>query len=387
MVKVDLILPGFMTAPNGLSHFVSRMNESKELFRQNGIDLRVISFDLFSKPSSTAMNNKMKTKTKIFMSLAKYSALLTRFALYWSGDRIDKKILEYYETIPDKGDVIAFQGVGTAHAFLKRNKITNQKILLTIHSNGEMWSQLYFLLPKFKSRIFDYYRKDYEKTLFDGCDKIGFVSDNSRKHFCEVYGFDEKRTYFAYTSIERKEDPFPFVVGEKVKFICSGSLGERKNQMGILEAIELLPEAYQDKLSLTVLSDGVARKSLEAKAKTLKADISFTGNVDSVEEYLSKANCYILYSKDEGQPMSITEAMREGLPIIGSNVAGIPEQIVEGKTGFIVSLDPHDLADTLKYIIDNKELLPSMGQASYQYFLDNFTIDAMIKKYSEIYKS
>lgn len=50
--------------------------------------------------------------------------------------------------------------------------------------------------------------------------------------------------------------------------------------------------------------------------------------------------------------------MRAGLPVIGSRIAGIPELIIDGETGFVVDLDDTLLSDRLHYIINHKELLP-----------------------------
>ena len=387
MLKVDLIYSDWITAPTGASHFVARMKEMKDLFAKNGIDLRVISPDLIISRQYANTSTKPKLKVKLAMWLAKHSAVATRFVIYRGYDVAAKRILNYYEKMPNKGEVLAFQETITCYHYLRRCKIHSSKVLLTIHNNGDMWTMWYYLFPKLKSILLRSYRKKVEQTLLKGCDKIGFVADYPRQLFCKNYNYDENKSYFAYTSIELGETPKPMEVGEVVDIITSGSLGERKNQMGVLNAIGLLPEDYQKQLRYTILSNGDMREALEKKARTLKAKIIFTGKVERVEDYLKSANCFVLYSKDEGQPMSIVEAMRMGLPIIGSNVAGIPEQIIDGKTGFVVDLNEKHLAEKLCYIVDHREELPAMGRASYELFLEKFTIDAMVKKYAEIYKN
>ncbi len=387
MLKVDLIYSSWITAPNGASHFVGRMKEMKGLFAENGIDLRVITPDLFN-PREFANESVVRQKPlkKFCFWLAKYSVILTRIIIHKAYDKSAISVVDYYEKLPDKGEVLAFQETTTCYYYLKRNKEHKQKVLLTIHGSGDMWSMWYHRYPRLKGLIMKPYRKDIENTLFTGCDKIGFVADYPRKYFCANYPFEEKKTYFAYTSIETSVEPQPMVIGDKVKLITSGGLSDRKNQMGVLNAIGLLSDDYQKQIKYTLLSNGEMREALEAKARTLKAEVIFTGKVEKVEDYLRQANCFVLYSKDEGQPMSIVEAMREGLAIIGSNVAGIPEQIIDGKTGYVVDLNENSLAEKLRYIIDHKDELPAMGQASYKLFLEKFTIDSMVKKYAEIYK-
>ena len=387
MLKVDLIYSYWISAPTGASHFVGKMKGMKELFLQQDVDLRVISADIIKPRVFDNNKTKQKFKVKIAFRLAKYSSWLTKFLIHATYGKAAKRILDYYDTVADKGDVIAFQETLLCYYYLKKYKNRDKKILLTIHNNGDIWSMWYYRYPKMRSSIMNSYKADIERTLFSGCSKIGFVADYPRKNFLSKYPFDEKKTYFVYTSIEKGNTPSPMIVGNKVKLITSGSLGARKNQMGVLNAIGLLPLEYQKQITYTILSDGEIRDVLENKAKTLSAEVIFTGKVDRVDDYLKDANCFVLYSKDEGQPMSIVEAMRMGLPIIGSNVAGIPEQIEDGKTGFIVDLEESHLADKLRYIVDHKNDLPAMGKASYDLFLNRFTIDSMIKKYAEIYKS
>ena len=387
MLKVDLLYPGCITAPNGLSHFVGKMQGLKDLFAENDVELRVISADLYSPRQYTSANTKPKKKTKIALWIARHSAFITRFLFYIIYEKPAKTILEYYENQADKGEVLAFQDMMTCYYYLKKYNDKTKKVLLTIHSSGDMWSTWHYDFPKMKGWFFKSFKKDVEQTLFNGCDKIGFVADYPRQYFYKHYPYGESKTYFAYTSMEKGEKPSPMVLEEKVKIVTSGTLCARKNQMGVLNAIGLLPEEYQKQISFTILSNGDMKNALEKRAETLSAEVIFTGKVDCVEDYLKEANCFILYSKDEGQPMSIVEAMRMGLPIIGSNVAGIPEQINDGVTGFVAELDEVDLANKIRFIIDNKEKLPSMGVASYELYLQKFTLEAMVNKYSEIYKS
>ena len=113
----------------------------------------------------------------------------------------------------------------------------------------------------------------------------------------------------------------------------------------------------------------------------------FTGSSDEVNKHLGESNCYILFSKNEGLPISIIEGMRASLPIIGTRVGGIPEQVIEGKTGFIVDVDEKQLADRIHYLVNHLVELEPMGKASYDYFIEKFTLEAMVKNYAEIYKN
>ena len=187
MLKVDLVFSGWVSAPTGLSHFVGLMKDSKELFADNGIDLRVISLDLIEKRHYANTKTTPKTYVRFALWLSKYSALITRLLIYRGYDVAAKRILDYYETLPDKGDVIAFQGIILCSEYLKRNRIHDKKILLTIHSNGDIWSMWYYRYPRLKSILLKSYRENIQKRILEGCDKIGFVADYPRKFFCNNF--------------------------------------------------------------------------------------------------------------------------------------------------------------------------------------------------------
>jgi len=78
------------------------------------------------------------------------------------------------------------------------------------------------------------------------------------------------------------------------------------------------------------------RKSLEKEIaqKKLTDCVYLAGSRSDVYELLPGANAFILSSKREGFPMSILEAMAAGLPIIATNVGGIPEVIKNGQMVF-----------------------------------------------------
>ena len=83
------------------------------------------------------------------------------------------------------------------------------------------------------------------------------------------------------------------------------------------------------------------------------------------------ADLFVLPSHFEARPTVIYEAMAAKTPVLASNVGGIPEMIVDGETGILIS--PHDaekLGKTLDYLLDDPERLREMGAAGHQRLLD-----------------
>lgn len=89
-------------------------------------------------------------------------------------------------------------------------------------------------------------------------------------------------------------------------------------------------------------------------------------NGEKKERLLNMADAYILPSYNEGLPISILEAMSYSLPIISTNVGGIPEILKNGENGFIMSPGDKDaMYRAILELMNNEKLRLDMGKASY----------------------
>ena len=119
----------------------------------------------------------------------------------------------------------------------------------------------------------------------------------------------------------------------------------------------------------------------------MSKNISLLGSIDNskIDDYLSKADIFILMSRNEGLPISIIEAMREGLPVISTNISGIPELIENGNNGILLEPDVSQLTNLLNHIdLYNWKV---MGESSKKIYKEKFTLDRMFSEYCEMYNS
>lgn len=390
MLKVDLIFMSDINAPNGASVLIKKLGEAHDLFYKYGVDQRIIS-PATSETNMITNENSKKTKPSlarvIVRFLSKYSTVITFLRFYRLGIRQAERVIDLYEKLGHKGDVVVFHELLVCYAYHKRFKNDPRKTVLVIHGNGELWKMVYFGFPRLKSFVFYPFKKKIENTVFNNCEKIGFDADLPRRTFCSAYARYERKTFFAYNGIDIRPCPKRDNI-TKLRLLCLATLSDRKNQMGILNAVGLLREKYQQMIEIVFVGDGSIKEALEERANQLIASVLFVGAMNESEyyKYLMDSNCFCLFSKDEGLPIAVIEGMRAGLPVIGSKVGGIPEEVLDGKTGFLVDLDEDVLKERIKWMIDHLDSLRDMGEASYQYFLDNFTTEAMVKKYVDIYK-
>jgi len=114
-------------------------------------------------------------------------------------------------------------------------------------------------------------------------------------------------------------------------------------------------------IKLQILGSGSDEEKLKKLAKDLKVEekIQFLGHIEpeKISEYLKEADIFVRMSRSEGLGNSFLEAMAAGLPVIGTNVGGIPDFLQDGKTGLFANIDdPADCAQKIKQLMENLDL-------------------------------
>lgn len=132
-----------------------------------------------------------------------------------------------------------------------------------------------------------------------------------------------------------------------------GSLIKIKGVNTLVEAMKHLNEDYPD-LVLVILGSGVLVKKLKKQVEinNLKHVIKFYGQIlhKDMPQWLNACDLLCLPSHNEGTPTIILESLACGVPVVASNVGGIPEIIKNGKNGFIVN--PKAPIELKKAILD-----------------------------------
>jgi glycosyltransferase involved in cell wall biosynthesis len=108
-----------------------------------------------------------------------------------------------------------------------------------------------------------------------------------------------------------------------------------------------------------------------------------------VRHELGRSRALVLPSFAEGLPVVIMEAMGLGRPVIATNIAGIPELVVSGETGWLVSAgDEVALADALRAaLLASPEKLDSMGEAARQRVFERHNVNREVEKLETLIRS
>jgi len=158
---------------------------------------------------------------------------------------------------------------------------------------------------------------------------------------------------------------------DAVVFTCVARLEPQKNPLLLLKAFSRLsgPSVH-----LVFLGDGSLREQLAAYAQShhLSGRVHFLGKRDDVPSVLAASDVFVLASDWEGNPLAVMEAMAAGLPVIATEVGGIPELVRSGEHGLLVKAG--DCAALL------------MARAARERAIQEFRVERMVQGYADLYR-
>ena len=191
----------------------------------------------------------------------------------------------------------------------------------------------------------------------------------------------------------RNAEPHP--VQGKFKILFVGRHIERKGIRYLIEAAKYLP---RDQFEIRIVGIGDLTEELKKLASESatpnSAEIIFTGKLspEALANEYKTANVFtlpaIVDSKGdtEGLGVVLIEAMELGLPIVASNVGGIPDVVIDGETGILVpEKDPEALANAYKRLASNPELISQLLAGAQKRIAECFTWDGIIERQSAVY--
>jgi glycosyltransferase involved in cell wall biosynthesis len=167
-----------------------------------------------------------------------------------------------------------------------------------------------------------------------------------------------------------------------------GSLSEEKDPIGHLEAMVRVRRAQPDAIHL-IAGDGPLRGTIERRVHDdgLDRRARVLGSRSDVADLLAASDVLLLASRSEGMPGCIIEAGLAGVPVVAYAVAGVPEVVVDGTTGYTVrSGDLEALAQRIGMLLDDPDLRTRLGEAARDRCERSFEISAIAARYLSVYE-
>lgn len=167
--------------------------------------------------------------------------------------------------------------------------------------------------------------------------------------------------------------------------ILIGTTAELTKNKGLEYLVTALPRLNlgTHKGLTLMIGEGEKREKLQKQMNMLGLqDIIFLlGFIPDAARYLKAFDIFALPSLKEGLPYTIMEAMAAGLPVIATNVGGIPDLVEHGKTGLLVSpKDVIGLAEAIKMLMQNKIMRKEFSSLARQTIKTRFQLRDMIEK-------
>lgn len=180
-----------------------------------------------------------------------------------------------------------------------------------------------------------------------------------------------------------------------------GRLTDIKNISLILQVAKVCSERYSSEAStlrFVIVGDGNLRSSLEAEAISLGLDetVTFIGNRDRVDEVYAGFDVVALTSLNEGTPLSLIEAMANGIPVISTAVGGVVDlvgQVESDRDGFQVCergilVDSNNVAGYLNGLINlaqDKDMRDKLGTNGKSYVAENYSKERLFDDLRRLY--
>jgi glycosyltransferase involved in cell wall biosynthesis len=154
----------------------------------------------------------------------------------------------------------------------------------------------------------------------------------------------------------------------------------------LIDAAEILQKRLPS-ARVEIAGDGPEREALARRAAAKGLDnVVFLGWRQQIEEVLDRWDVFVQPSLQEPLGIANLEAMRQGIPVVGSRTGGIAEVVVDCVTGILFTPgDAQELAQALERLALDERLRHAMGDAARRRALEVFSRDAMVAALSAVY--
>ncbi|HYL79934.1 MAG TPA: GT4 family glycosyltransferase PelF [Candidatus Acidoferrum sp.] len=166
-----------------------------------------------------------------------------------------------------------------------------------------------------------------------------------------------------------------------------GRLVPIKDHTTLFQAMALL-QAKEGAPHLVVVGDGERRGELERLVASLRlaSRIHFLGWRNDLEAILGELDVVVCCSRNEGTPLALIEAMAAGVPVLSTDVGGVGDVVVHGKTGWLVPpADPPALAQAIRDLMAAPALRARLAAAGHAVVLERHGLEALIQRTERLY--
>lgn len=225
------------------------------------------------------------------------------------------------------------------------------------------------------------------------CDAVIAVSEADRRRMVAEVGMPADRVSLIHNGVAG----YAGGDGESIRrelglsdaapvLVQTATLRPQKAVEVMIAATALVRRTHPD-VRLLVAGEGDTAALLQvASAHGVGDAVSLLGPRGDVPDLLAAASVGVLSSDFEGMPLAVLEYMAAGLPVVATDVGGVPEIVHDGETGFLVApRDPPALAERIGRLLDDPALARAMGERGRHRQQEAFSREAMVGAVTALY--
>jgi colanic acid/amylovoran biosynthesis glycosyltransferase len=229
--------------------------------------------------------------------------------------------------------------------------------------------------------------------LFSEGDLFLARSEDMKKDLIRL-GCPEGKATVHHSGINLSEYPYrPRETEGSLVYLTVARLTENKGAQYAIQAFAKVRESHPD-ARLRIVGEGPYRGALESEAKRLGGGVDFLGQMPRAQalQEMLKADVLVQPSyttgegEKEGVPNVLMEAQATGMPVVSTRHAGIPEVVLDGRSGLLAEeKDAAGLANLMLRLADDRGLWARMGEHGRRHVEAEFNIATQSKRLEDIY--
>lgn len=237
-----------------------------------------------------------------------------------------------------------------------------------------------------------------EKLLAKWTDVLITVSNLNKKKIIDLNIAHENKIKNIYSGIDlslftnKRNDDFRKELNLENDHLLLGSVGrlsDQKDPITMIEAFGIISKPFPN-AHLALVGDGELKGKILEKIDKLKLNgkVHLTGNKNNPWSVYHSMDLFIMSSIYEGLGRSITEALSCGVPVVCTDVEGVPEIVRDNITGILVPpKDANKLADGIIRTLNDMETAKKMAEEGRRFVKDNFDVNKMINDIDSLYNT
>lgn len=284
-------------------------------------------------------------------------------------------------------------------SYFKLKKYIRENHIEIIHAHSRTTQVLAHFLSRateatYISTCHGFFKKRFSRRLFP-CwgQKVIAISRAVKEHLLSDFKVGEEKIKIIHSGVlisEEKsgfaKEAFGLTDGPIIGIIAR--LSPEKGHVYLIKAmsevIRHIPSAQ-----LLIVGDGRLKKELVRLTEDLglKKNVFFLAAEENLTGLFSVMDIFVLPSLKEGLGLSLMQAMRYGLPVVGSDIGGIRDLVRHQETGLLVKTkDAADLAQAILELLHNPQQAKILGENARSFIKENFSVERMVSETEEVYR-